>query len=255
MSMRARDTFPVQWSMAVRSFTRPYRVTLGMIALICMVPVYVFIGHGVAAGALSAPAIALDDLLPLHPSWALVYGALYLFLIVLPVLVVREQEHIRRTFRAYLIVWITAYICFLVYPTFAPRPIQLTGKGFATWGLRFLYDADPPYNCFPSLHVAHSFVSAFTCYIVNRRVGIIATIAASLVALSTLYTKQHYVLDVVAGLALACIAYAVFLRSYPRELTPARDRHLAPALTVGVLGISAIVVACSWIAYAVTAKS
>jgi membrane-associated phospholipid phosphatase len=180
---------------------------------------------------------------------ALVYGALYLFLIVLPVFVVREPEHIRRTFLAYLAVWMTAYIVFLTYPTIAPRPEKVIGSGFANWGLRFLYEADPPYNCFPSLHVAHSFVSALTCYAVHRRVGIFATVAAALVALSTLLTKQHYVLDVVAGVSLAYVAYAIFLRSYRRDMVPARDRHIAPVLAVSTLAMSAIAIVGYWVAY------
>ena len=129
-----------------------------------------------AGGTLHVPALALDRILPLQPGWALVYGALYLFLIILPVFVVRQEGHIRRTVRAYVNVWSIAYVCFLVYPTSAPRPAVVIGEGFV-WGLRFLYSADPPYNCFPSLHVAHSFVSALTCFKVNRGVGIVASCA------------------------------------------------------------------------------
>lgn len=247
--MKARDTIPVQLSLALRSLTRPYQVSFAMIALMALVPVYIFIAGAISHGVLHAPAIWLDSALPLMPAWALVYGALYLFLIVVPVFVVREQEHIRRTFLAYLAVWITAYIVFLSYPTIAPRPDKVVGSGFANWSLRFLYDVDPPYNCFPSLHVAHSFVSALTCYVVHRRVGIFAMVAASLVALSTLLTKQHYVLDVVAGVALASAAYAVFLRSYRREMVPARDRHIAPVLAISTLAISGIAIIGYWIAY------
>jgi len=161
--------------------------------------------------------LALDRALPLQPAWALVYGALYAFLIVLPVFVVRQDDHIRRTFLAYLMMWIAAYICFVLYPTIAPRPTKISRTGFVVWGLRLLYDADPPYNCFPSLHVAHSFVSAFTCLRVHRRLGLFAMLCASLVGLSTLFTKQHYILDVVAGVVLASLAYITFLRDYPRE--------------------------------------
>ncbi|MFN2637761.1 MAG: phosphatase PAP2 family protein [Gemmatimonadaceae bacterium] len=252
--MRARDTIPVQWTLAVRSLSRPYPVSASMVALLSLVPVYLLIANGVSHRTLHSPALALDRVLPLRPTWALVYGAFYLFLIALPVFVVRRDEHIRRTFLAYLAVWITAYVCFLTYPTIAPRPDKVIGSGFATWGLRFLYEADPPYNCFPSLHVAHSFVSALTCYPVHRKVGVSATIAAFLVALSTLYTKQHYVIDVGAGVLLACIAYSVFLRGYRREQTPARDQHLAPVFAVGTLAISAIAVASFWIAYVVSAR-
>jgi membrane-associated phospholipid phosphatase len=241
--------------LAARSLTRPYPVSIYMVALMALVPVYLYIANGVAAGSVHRPEIWLDRALPVRPVWALVYGALYLFLIVLPVFVVREPEHIRRTFLAYLAVWITAYVIFMVYPTVAPRPVRVIGRGFASWGLRFLYDADPPYNCFPSLHVAHSFVSALTCYPVHRRVGAFATVAASIVALSTLFTKQHYVLDVVAGVLLACIAYWVFLRSYRREAIRARDRHIAPALALSTLALSATAIVGYWVAYAVAGDS
>jgi len=146
-------------------------------------------------------------------------------------------------------VWLTAYAIFLLYPTAAPRPQNVVGDGFAAWALRFLYEADPPYNCFPSLHVAHSFVSALTCYAVHRRVGMIATGAAALVALSTLFTKQHYVVDVLAGVCLALVAWGVFLRGYRAELVPARDRHVAPMLMVGTGAVSLVAMGVYWAVY------
>jgi membrane-associated phospholipid phosphatase len=220
-----------------------------MLLLMALVPFYLFIANSIEDRTLHAPALALDHVLPLQPAWAMVYGALYAFLIVLPIVLVRQDDHIRRTFLAYLMVWIAAYICFWVYPTIAPRPTKVTGTGFLFWGLQFLYDADPPYNCFPSLHVAHSFVSALTCYRVNKSVGIGAIICASLVGLSTLFTRQHYVLDVIAGALLAGVAYLVFLRSYQRERIPELERRLAPLFAMCVIGIVGVGVSVFWIAY------
>jgi membrane-associated phospholipid phosphatase len=253
--MRAREAIPSQWNMVVQSLSRPYPVSFGMIALVSLVPCYIFIAHFVSHSTLHRPEVALDRILPLQPAWGLVYGSLYLFLIVLPVFVVREPDHIRRTVSAYLMVWTVAYVCFVVYPTAAPRASEVAGTGFASWGLRFLYEADPPYNCFPSLHVAHSFVSALTCHLVNRRIGIFATICAVFVALSTLFTKQHYVLDVVAGVLLAGAAYVVFLRNYRRELVSAIDQRLAPVFALGTVALSAISLGAYWIAYVLSGKS
>lgn len=181
----------------------------------------------------------------------IVYGSLYLFLIILPGFVVRQDEHISRTVFAYLTVWISAYFCFLIYPTFAPRPASVPGQGFFVWALKGLYTADPSYNCFPSIHVAHSFVSAFTCYRVNRKVGVVAAICASLVAISTLFTKQHYVLDVIAGGALAYAAYLIFLRELRAEGVPENDRELAQTFTLAVLGLIGVGLACVGVAYKV----
>ena len=241
------------WSLALQSLRRPYPMSLSiavlMAAMAAIVPFYIFIAELMPGRPLHAPALPLDRALPLQPAWALVYGALYLFLILLPLFVVRREEHIRRTLLAYVAVWLTAYACFFAYPTVAPRPASVVGSGFAVWGLRFLYAADPPFNCFPSLHVAHSFVSAMTCHLVNRSLGVAAVACASLVGAATLFTKQHYLLDVVAGVFLAAIAWLVFLRGYARDAVPVADRRAAPVLAAGVVAVIALAAACFWVAY------
>ena len=248
------DGIRITWSTVSRTLTRPYPVTLPMIVLVLLVPFYLVIAARVRGGVVHAPELAIDRLLPVIPMWALVYGALYLFLIMLPVFVIQQDELIRRTVWAYLTVWIVSFICFLLYPTYAPRPDHVTGSGFAVWGLRFLYDADPPYNCFPSLHVAHSFVSALACYRVHRTLGLVAIPCAALVAISTLFIKQHYVADVIVGIALALVAYGAFLHPYARAKVPELQRRVAPVLAFCVGGIVSLVAAGFWVAYRLGAR-
>lgn len=246
---QASESPRVGWPAVAYSLTRPYPVTIPMVALVALVPLYLAIANVARANTPSAPAFALDTALPLQPVWAIAYGALYGFLIVLPVLLVRQQDHIRRTVYAYLTVWIVSYIVFLMYPTVAPRPATVDGAGFATWSLRVLYGADPPYNCFPSIHVAHSFVSALTITRVHRRLGLTALACAALVALSTLFTKQHYVADVIAGTLLALAAYIVFLKRFPREQIPELERRLAPLFALATLALVALAVVSFWVFY------
>ncbi|MGH9384040.1 MAG: phosphatase PAP2 family protein [Vicinamibacterales bacterium] len=236
--------------MVTRSLARPYRVPVSMVVLIALVPFYILIPAFFPPRIRHVPELALDRAWPLIPLWAIVYGVLYLFLILLPIFVIRQDDLIRRTVYAYLLIWITSYVCFfVVYPTAAPRPDLVTGEGFAVWGLRALYSADPPYNCLPSLHVAHSFVSALAVSHVHRRLGIIALVSGTLVALSTLFTKQHYVLDVTAGVFLALVAYGIFLARHPAERVPEFDRRVAPALALCVSAGVAAGLAASWLAY------
>lgn len=221
-----------------------------MILLVALIPFYLVIADRARTGDVAhVPALPLDGLLPMLPAWALVYGALYAFLILLPILVIQREELIRRTVQAYLAIWITAYAIFLLFPTAAPRPEQVAGDGFAAWGLRFLYAADPPYNCFPSIHVAHSFVSALACYRLHRRLGFMALACAALVALSTLFTRQHYVADLIAGIVLAVAAYVAFLRGFARPAPSESDVRIAPALaigTAGVIGLAVVSVGLAW---------
>jgi membrane-associated phospholipid phosphatase len=242
-----------RWRLVRESLTRPYRVTPWMVLLVSLVPAYLFIPE-LASGEFNVPEIPLDDLLPLRPEWSLIYGALYGFLIVLPVLVVRQPHLIRRTVFAYLSVWLTAYAFFVFYPTAAPRPEVVEGDGFGVWGLRALYGADPPYNCFPSLHVAHSFVSAYSICRVHRGVGLLSILAATLVGLSTVLTKQHYVVDVVSGFLLATLAAVIFLLQGDETDVSEVDRNVAPLLA----GLTAVVMLSGvvgfWVIYLFTGR-
>ncbi|HEX6097054.1 MAG TPA: phosphatase PAP2 family protein [Thermoanaerobaculia bacterium] len=246
---RASEDAAFRWSMVADSFRRPYPVPLPMVVLLLLVPVYLFIPSLTPVRTLHVPELALDRAVPLQPVWALIYGAVYVFLILLPLFVVRQEPQIRRTLHAYLLVWLTAYVCFILYPTVASRPESVTGEGFAVWGLNALYSSDPPYNCFPSIHVAHSFVSAMTCRRVHRGLGNVTLACAALVGVSTLFTKQHYVADVLAGILLALVADALFLRRFHPHDVPELDRRLAPALALVTLGLVSAGVAGFWALY------
>jgi membrane-associated phospholipid phosphatase len=156
--------------------------------------------------------------------------------------VLHQQELIRRTICAFLMAWLVGYAFFLGYPTVCPVPKEVAGDGFLVWTLKTIYASDVANNCFPSLHVAQCFLAAFACSRVHRGVGLAAAAWATLVALSTLFTKQHYVLDVVAGVLLACVGYALWLRAYPREAVPEAERRLAPPLALLAAGAYGLIV-------------
>lgn len=218
-------------------------------AVVSMAPMYFVVSILTRERATHQPALALDGVIPLHPAWMLVYGSLYVFVIVLPLLVVRDRALIRRALQGYLLVMALSYAIFLVYPTSAPRPDAIGDAGFAAWTLRILYSLDPPYNCFPSLHVAYAFVSALACLRVHRGVGAAAVAWAALIGVSTLFTKQHYAADVVAGTAAASLAYVLFLRARPDEPVPEHDRRRAPARALAAVGVFAIMIAGFAVAY------
>jgi membrane-associated phospholipid phosphatase len=211
-------------------------------------PFYLYIGHLVHGGPLHVPAIELDRLLPVSAAWAPVYLSLFLAAL-LPAFVLHPQELIRRTVLAYLAAWLVAFVFFLGWPTVGERPASVAGDGFLDWMLRTIYASDLPYNCFPSLHVAQCFLAAFACSRVHRGVGLAAGAWAAAVGLSTLFTKQHYVADVVGGAVLACLSYLVFIRPFPRQAVPDDQRRLAPTLALGAAGIYVLMVGVMWVAY------
>jgi membrane-associated phospholipid phosphatase len=84
---------------------------------------------------------------------------------------------------------------------------------------------------------------------VHRRLGGAAVVAALLVALSTLFTKQHYVLDVAGGIVLAAAAYGLFLLRYPGSQVSEFDRRAAPALAACVGAVAVSVLLGAWLVY------
>jgi membrane-associated phospholipid phosphatase len=224
----------IRWSGVKALMARPQPVTIPMVLLFSLIPCYIFVGMAVAGRPAAVPASWIDHALPVRAEWSLVYFSLFLAAL-LPVFVIHQQELVQRTILAFLAAWIIALACFLLFPTLSSRPPKPAGDGFNDWLLRVIYDSDVKYNCLPSLHVAQVYLAALSCNIVHRGVGKAALVWATLVAVSTLFTKQHYVLDVVTGFALGVACYWVFLRNFPREAIPQHDRRYAPVMALGAV--------------------
>lgn len=223
---------------------QPYPNSVPAIALALIIPVYhviVMINRG---RTVFTPELALDRVIPLQPIWMLAYGSVWIFAF-LPVFIVRQPALTRRTMLAALSVIIISYVGFLAYPTVLPRP-EMVGEGFFEKSLEVNYSLDPPYNCFPSLHVAWAFVAALSSYRVHSGVGAVALIWAAIIGLSTLFTKQHYVVDVIAGIGIAYAAYVVFLRGYPREAIGEADRRMAPKRALRAVWLYSAIIAILW---------
>ena len=97
------------------------------------------------------------------------------------------------------------FIIFLIFPVrmdFRPE-VSLAATGWINELVRFYFWIDHPNNLFPSMHLSGSFFSAFYCMRRGRIIGWIAMIMAIIVGVSVVLLKQHYILDVVAGFAVA----------------------------------------------------
>lgn len=239
------------YALAVLPIALAYLVTRTWLAAAAMLllPMYFVLGRATSGWRHYQPFIALDHAMPLSPEWVLIYGSLYVCGFLLPILVVRGRELSGQAIKAYIFVMLVSYALFLVYPTIAPRDEQLPTTSFTTWTLRQFYDLDQPYGCFPSLHVAYSFVAAFACARVHRGVGVVAVTWAALIAISTVYTKQHFVVDAIAGAILGIVAYLLFLRGRAPMGMVISDRHEASRHAVFAAATYCAMIGCFWIVW------
>ena len=141
-------------------------------------------------------------------SWLIVpYMAIDLFFIVAPFLC--ADAHELRTFRRRMTAAImVAGACFGLMPLrFAfPRPVP---EDWTAPIFQVLYGADQPYNLFPSLHIAITMILAGTygrhCRGPLWRAAVYVWF--TLIAVSTVLTYQHHVVDVAGGFVLALGCY------------------------------------------------
>jgi membrane-associated phospholipid phosphatase len=85
--------------------------------------------------------------------------------------------------------------------------------------------ADSPASCFPSLHVAASYLGAFAALHQGARRGRLLVLWATAIFASTLTTKQHYFVDGVAGLLLAAAVWRFWVRRLPLSRTSGAGRR------------------------------
>lgn len=153
---------------------------------------------------------SLDRLIPVIPSFVVIYLGCYLFWGINYILIAKQgKEHFYRFQVADLLSRLICLIFFLLLPTTNTRP-ELLGNSIYEQLLSFVWSIDPPVNLFPSIHC---LVSWF-CYIGIRGQKAVpkwyqrfSCIFAICVFLSTQFTKQHYMIDIVGGVAIAELTY------------------------------------------------
>jgi membrane-associated phospholipid phosphatase len=153
------------------------------------------------------PLVPLDARIPFLPWTMWVYLSQFLFL-ALGIGVLRTTSVINRVWYAMCLATLLSSGVFLCYPMTYPRqPAPTTGVTAAAF--RLLYWLDPTSNYFPSLHVALACLMAWGLVQEHKPLGYAAVCWALLICLSTLTTKQHYTVDVLAGFAVAVLCSVV----------------------------------------------
>jgi membrane-associated phospholipid phosphatase len=192
------------------------------------VPINVF-SVGRVAHTLFLPGEAR---LPFLPIFEYLYVLTYVIGLLL-IVTVRDYDTFRRLAHATGLTLLVAYTTYLFFPVYFERP-HLEVTSLHTWLLSLEY-MDKPYNHFPSLHVALSWLAVFGSQ-VSGRSRIVLSVLAIGISVSTLFVKQHYIADVVYGFVLAWVAWRL-TRPRGRQSELARASIVELGQTTRVAGL------------------
>jgi membrane-associated phospholipid phosphatase len=154
----------------------------------------------------------LDQKIPFIPQTVWIYGSEYL-LFFFTYLHCKNEENINRYAYSFLAQQIFSVTIFWLWPTTYPRelfPLPEHLDTFTYSAFSNLRMADSPTNCCPSLHVSSVYLCSFMFIHEQRKKFPFFFGWATAIALSTLTTKQHYFVDVVAGVITSLLFFWIF---------------------------------------------
>ncbi len=160
----------------------------------------------------------LEDSIPFVPQMVVFYVYLFYPMVILTMLYFAFVEYRKGYALGWSLVLING-VAVVVY-SFFPVSVYWWHQSFLAqpmvgnfWASQAygVWAGDTTFNCFPSLHAAVSTICFYTWYRYSRvrPGGATRTVAAATfvimvgVILSTLFLKQHYVADEIAGIVLA----------------------------------------------------
>jgi membrane-associated phospholipid phosphatase len=192
----------------VHQLTFSLRLRAVLAASLVHVTVYSAANHWPLGTPRLLTLTAFDQAMPFLPLTAFAYVSAYALVFVAFLSLRREASQVR-FLEVFIACVLAAGFIHWALPTTYPRALypltdDVTAPARALLSLVRAFDT--PNSCLPSLHVAISLASAG---LVRRErpllfLGLMAW--ALVIVVSTLTTKQHYLVDVVSGAALALVS-------------------------------------------------
>jgi len=155
----------------------------------------------------------IDDMIPFCEFFVIPYYFWFIFLIGMLFYTLFFDTECFKKYMLYIIYTYTvAIIVYLVYPNAQQlRPVNFERDNVFTRIVSFLYDFDTNTNVCPSIHVLGSLAVMFASFHTKRfkAIGwrIFFIICTVLISVSTVFLKQHSIIDVIFALPIGFVSY------------------------------------------------
>ena len=174
--------------------------------LIVNMAVYTLTGVLVSDETRHAIHMAVDDAIPFVPAFTVFYILAFIHWAASWLLIGRESRELCwRLAKADILAKLICLVCFLVYPTTFERPSMGVHDAFP-WLLRVVWFFDKPVNCLPSIHALASWLALRASFMLAKPPKVWRVVSLILCAgcfASVVLIKQHYLIDVPAGILAA----------------------------------------------------
>ena len=155
--------------------------------------------------------MAYDLRIPLVKEFIVIYNSWYPFVLgIILTFMAKEKTLFVESAMAVILGNIMALLTFILFQTIVPRP-SITGSDIFSKLILMTYGVDNPYNGFPSLHVIVTVIVVIAMFrSKKKRVYKVASLLFGiLILLSTLFVKQHVLLDVFSGIIYGVVVYII----------------------------------------------
>jgi membrane-associated phospholipid phosphatase len=154
--------------------------------------------------------LALDQRIPYRPNWVWIYSFLYYPVILYITLTTDSSRQFLYVVISYVGLLVAQMALFVTFPVVTPEEWRGRMSVTRSRSERFLalvQRFDAPSNSFPSMHTS---VAVLTAFHLQPSLGPAIFAFPVLIALSCLFTKQHYIVDLPAGALLGWASFGFF---------------------------------------------
>ncbi|OQX85181.1 hypothetical protein B6D60_08275 [candidate division KSB1 bacterium 4484_87] len=135
-------------------------------------------------------------------------------IVVLVLYLQKRYQPFRYVMLTTIVTYYIAYFLFIIFPAAPPRivlkpmfTVSLHGQLMEPIKHAIEVSAQDSRGAFPSLHCAVSFVSLFFAYRYIKWLFWVLIPMVAMLVISTVYLRHHYVIDLIAGLALGAFTF------------------------------------------------
>lgn len=153
--------------------------------------------------------LRVDEWIPYWPSWVWIYSCIYYPLILYLNFVLESSRQFTHVAMSYMLLLGLQMAFFVLFPVATPEHWRAINRRrtLSERFLAFVQRFDARSNSFPSMHTS---VAMLTALHLVPHLGALAFAFPVLIALSCLFTKQHYVIDLPAGAALGWLTFHAY---------------------------------------------